>query len=218
MSPIPPRSPMTPILDPEVRNRINAELQPGERLLWAGQPTPALYARSSRPIMVFGLFFTGFSLFWIAAAGGMMWFADGPGSRDRGFQVFNCFPLFGIPFFLVGMGMVTSPIWMRRAAKRTVYGVTDRRCIVVKGKPTGGVEVRSFGPGDLTDMSRNEYANGGGDLVFQEDFRMSTNSKGHTTSTRTAHGFIGIENVRDIENLIRSQVLAPHETRGRGED
>lgn len=215
MSPI-QRGPMTPILEPEVRNRINSELQSGERLLWAGQPSPALYARSSLGLMIFGLVFTGFSVFWMAGAAGMIWFTDS-GPKPDGFGVFSCFPLFGIPFFLVGMGMVTSPIWMRRAARRTVYGVTDRRAIVCKGKATGGVEVRSFGPDDLTDMTRVEHASGGGDLVFHVDISVSTNSRGHTSSTRTPHGFIGIENVRDVENMIRTQLIAPHQALQRGQ-
>lgn len=206
---------MMPLLDPEARSRINGEMQPGERLLWSGQPDPGLYARGGWGLSVFGIFFTGFSLFWIAGAGGMMWFSDDGPSRhfDGVGRIFSCFPLFGLPFLAVGIGMLTSPIWMRRAARRTVYAVTDRRAIVCQGGVWGSVTVRSFGPSDLTDMTRVERAGGGGDLVFREHFTESYNSKGHRMSSRTRIGFIGIDGVREVENLIRAQLVTPSQAR-----
>ena len=42
---------MMPVLDPAARARIQSELQPGERLLWAGQPVPALFARGAWAII-----------------------------------------------------------------------------------------------------------------------------------------------------------------------
>ena len=214
LSPISPRSPMMPVLDPEVRNKINAELQSGERLLWAAQPIPGLYARGAWPLMIFGLVFTGFSVFWIGGAGAMIWFSDDGPADDAGIgRIFNCFPLFGLPFFAVGMGLVTSPIWMRRAAKRSIYAVTDRRAIICQGRPWGGVEIRSFGPGDLTSMTRVELSNGAGDLVFRELLTESYDSKGHRTSNRKVIGFVAIEGVHDVENLVRTQLIGPYQAK-----
>lgn len=206
---------MMPVLDPDVRNRINAELQTGERLLWAAQPIPALYARSAWPMMLFGLVFTGFSLFWIGGAAGMLWFSDhGPVHEGFGIgRIFSCFPLFGLPFFAVGMGLVTSPIWMRRAARRSIYAVTDRRAIVCQGRAWGGVEIRSFGPGDLTAMTRIERGNGAGDLIFREGYSESFDSEGHRTSNRKVIGFVAVEGVHDVEHLVRTQLIEPHRAR-----
>jgi len=122
----------TPLVVDGVIYRVleNLLILDGERLIWEAQPIPAIYARSAWPIAIFGLFFGGFAAFWIAAAGGMLWFSDGPKPRETGVvAIFNCFPLFGLPFLLVGLAMITAPIWMRRMAARVVYGVTSRRAI-----------------------------------------------------------------------------------------
>jgi hypothetical protein len=200
---------MTPVLPPEAQSRIAGELQPGEKLIWAAQPIPALYARSGWGLAIFGIFFGGFALFWIAMAGGMMWFSnDGPPGGGSGIgKAFSCFPLFGLPFLAIGVGMLTAPIWMRRNAARTVYGLTDRRAILCQGKTFGGVEVRSFGPPDLTHMTRVERANGTGDLIFREVISTSYDSEGDRRTNRTRIGFIAIERVRDVENLVRTQLM-----------
>ena len=57
------------------------------------------------------------------------------------------FPLFGLPFVMVGVGMLSSPFWLRRRAKRTCYALTDRRAILWEAGWFGSVEVRSYGPG-----------------------------------------------------------------------
>jgi hypothetical protein len=210
--------PLSPMLPPEAHARINAELQTGERLLWEGQPIPGLYARSGLPIAIFGVLFGGFAVFWMLVAGGMMWFT---GDRPRGadapgfFGIFNCFPLFGIPFLLIGLGMILAPVWMRRAAARTVYGVTDRRVIICKGRPFGGVEVRSFGPAELTELTRIERANGAGDLIFREVWNDSLHTSRHRTPARTQIGFIAVERVREIEELVRRELVDPQKNEPR---
>jgi hypothetical protein len=41
------------------------------------------------------------------------------------------FPLFGVPFVLIGLGMLAAPYWMRRKAQNTVYALTDKRALIL---------------------------------------------------------------------------------------
>ena len=122
----------------ELAGLVDAEFGKGERIVWIGQPIRSRLARSSLPIALFGVPFTAFAFFWIMTASGMKGLGfPGP----SGF-----FVLFGIPFVLVGLGMLTSPLWMYLKAGRTVYAVTDRRALVIDGGLFGRMTVRSFEP------------------------------------------------------------------------
>jgi hypothetical protein len=204
--------PRTPILSPDVNARVQSELQPGERLVWAAQPNPRAYARGSWAISIFGVVFTAFAAFWILMAGGFAWFAGGVISNHASGPgaVFACFPLFGVPFLLIGVAMLLAPVWMRRAARRAAYAITDRRALVWQARPFGSeLTVRSFAPAELTQITRVERADGTGDLVFLEVFNHSTNSKGHRSTTRTRFGFLGVDGVRDVEDLLRKTLPLP---------
>lgn len=193
--------PRTPTLPPDAQRRLTAELQPGERLVWADAPRPRYFTAPALVAFLFAIPWTGFAVFWVVMAGGMAWFSGGD---DRTPAPFKIFPLFGLPFILIGIGLLSSPIWMRRKLLRTVYAVTDRRAIVFEGSAlTSAVTVRSFLPERLTSMARTERADGSGDLVF-EQFRQRVGS-GSTTVTR---GFQSVGQVREVEALIVETLLA----------
>ena len=202
----PPRS---PVLPPDVHRRVQDELQPGERLVWAEQPNPRAYARGAWAISVFGVVFTGFAVLWISVAGGMLWFGHRSPLDEGGFMsLLACLPLWGVPFLVIGLGMICAPIWMRRAAGRTVYALTDRRAIVWRAKALRGeIEVRSFQPAELGELTRVERTDGTGDLVFREIVSTGYDSDGDRRTTRTRLGFIGIERVRDVEDLLRKTLM-----------
>jgi hypothetical protein len=176
----------TPLLTPELHRRLNDEMRAGERIVWSGQPLPRLYQWSSIGVVLFGIPWTAFAIFWIAAAGWGTWFsghaAPGP---------FKLFPLFGVPFVLIGFGMLSSPLWMSRAAKRTVYAITNQRAITIEGQMFGRVKVQSFAPDRLLAMSRTQRPDGSGDLIFEES------RERHGSSTTTIRrGFKAVEHVR----------------------
>lgn len=192
----------------EFDDRVRAELRDGERLVWSGQPSPARSARAARPIVLFGIAWTAFSVFWIVMASGIM-FAAGNFPNGIGFDnLFSCFPLFGIPFVLIGIGMLTSPMWMRRKAHRTYYALTTKRVILWEPSLFGGVEVRSYKPEQLDRMVRREYADGSGDLIFEELIDHYRDGKGRSRTRTFEHGFIGIENVREVEEMIHKTLLS----------
>src|SRR3712207_4913094 len=115
------------ILPEEIDNRVRSELRDREHLVWAGQPRPSRVMRSAIPIVLFGIPWTAFAIFWMVVASGMLFGGFGGGGPGPFGAFFSCFPLFGLPFVLVGLGMLSSPFWMYRRAKRTCYAVTDQR-------------------------------------------------------------------------------------------
>jgi hypothetical protein len=190
--------------------RVRAELRAGERLVWVGQPQPGRFARGAIPIVLFGIAWTAFAVFWMAAASGTLFGGFGGNNNTPGeFRAFfACFPLFGLPFVLIGLGMLSSPYWFRRQAKRTCYALTDRRAILWQASPFGSVTVRSYGPEALDKIHRTEYADGCGDFVFEEAVSVGWNKHGQRTTTTTRYGFMAINNVREVEELLR-RVLLP---------
>ncbi len=186
-------------LPPELDARVRSELQSDEQLLWVGQPLPGRFARAGCVMALFGVPFTAFALFWMGMAS-MGGFAGG--------GLFACFPLFGLPFVVVGLGLLTSPYWLRQKAKRTCYALTGRRAIVWNAGWFGSLEVRSYEPSQLTRIRRVEYPDGCGDLVFEEFTTFGTDSDGHTTSNIRRYGFMAIERVHEVEELLRRVLLS----------
>jgi hypothetical protein len=191
------------ILPEELDILVQSELRSGEHLVWTGQPLPRRFMRSSIPIVLFGIPWTAFSIFWMAMSLGPLFVAAGQGGFG---MFFGCFPLFGLPFVLIGLGMLSSPFWTYRKAKRTCYALTDQRAIVWASGWYSGTAVRSFKPSDLDKMSRIDYSDGSGDLIFEEFLPVSRQSDVHSESTK--RGFIAIENVREIEELVRRTLLS----------
>ncbi len=98
-----------------------SRLRSGEQLLWAGRPDPSrLFNASDVFLIPFGLFFTGFSIFWTVSA-----------SRSPAPFV----ALFGIVFVAVGVYYVFGRFVVKRSRlARSTYAVTNRRAFAVIGR------------------------------------------------------------------------------------
>jgi hypothetical protein len=181
-------------LPQQLRSLVESELQSGERITWMEQPIAGRMARMTLPIVLFGIPWTAFALFWTAGA------AWGTSKMESGPGLFSAFPLFGLPFILIGFGMLSSPYWARRKARRSAYVLTDRRAILFTAGWRGSVMVRSFEPERLTDLRRKQQTDGSGDLVFAQDIRRD--SDGDRPSTDV--GFLAIREVKVVEELVRA--------------
>lgn len=159
----------------------------GERLVWCGQPDPLRIATSGIPISLFAIPWTSFALFWVYAASG---FQFPPDFTEGGFAYF---PLFGVPFVLIGIGMLFTPLYQYSKAFRTVYMVTDKTArIIILGRTKS---VHTFSGADLDLLQRNERKDGSGDLIFRNEISFTT--KGNRKVK--AIGFYGISHVRSVE-------------------
>ncbi|MBE9216491.1 hypothetical protein IQ247_28170 [Plectonema cf. radiosum LEGE 06105] len=176
----------------ELRKKVHKELEAGETIKWVEQPIPRFFTASSISSILLGIPSTSFALFWIWAALGFKF----PDIRE-GIQFQHLFALFGLPFVLIGFGMLSSPIWVWLAARKTVYLITNRRAISIQG----GVFtiIRSYLPSELKDIYRKEQANGSGDVVIS--VRLLRNSDGYQRSEEI--GFMGVRNAQETEKMLK---------------
>jgi hypothetical protein len=189
-----------PLPEP-LAQRLHAELQPGETLLWTGRPIPAAAARG---IWIFSL------------VGGVMMIPALIMAAVMGLIVLIvallakslCVVLFLLPLFamlcLMIVLLLALPLYVQRQARHTVYALTDRRAIVWQ-KGFGAMRVRSFNRDQLAALQRTERPDGTGDLIFEQTLYHGHHGHHHTQSV----GFTSIARVRDVEELIRATLLTP---------
>jgi hypothetical protein len=179
-----------PDLPRATRDLIDREVRPGERILWVGRPSLRRAMLLGVVPMLFAIPWTAFAIFWMyGAAGATQHGAPWP---------FALFPLFGLPFVLIGIGMFTAPLWIRRAALRSAYVVTDQRAICIAWRVLRA-EISSYPAAALQRMPKTVGASGAGDLIFEERYQ------GRGAMRRI--GFIGLDDVQAVERIIREGIL-----------
>lgn len=191
-------------LPPDLQRRIDDEIEPGETLRWAGQPDRGRMARMGTCPALFGIPFTLFALVWMGMAGGigsLIGHATQTVSPGSPFEFFPLLGLLGVPFVLVGLGLMLSPLWLSLKAARTVYAVTDRRVLLFEGSLWRGATVRSLGAAQVADRSRTQQADGSGDLIFNRLTSVSYDSDGDRRVSKV--GFYGIPDVKTVDDLIQ---------------
>jgi Bacterial PH domain len=142
--------------------RAQSELQSGESLYWTGTADPRRVALTALPASIFGIPFAGFAFFWIAQA----YHATSAMSKSnnafaKGFAVF---PIFGVPFLLVGLGIILAPLWAFLKGGNTVYAVTNQRVMIITGG--GNRSVKSYTPADIVSVEHRERPDGSGDILI----------------------------------------------------
>ena len=105
-------------------------LDAGERITWQGQPAGGLVPSDFQwHLMGFGLFFMGFSVFWMLMA------AQGGGA----------FWMFGLPFFAIGFFQgFGRTLWRAALRRRTFYTLTDKRAFIAVDHPLNGKSLASY--------------------------------------------------------------------------
>jgi hypothetical protein len=208
-------------LPDHLRQRIQDQMERGERIVWVGQPIASSgLPHGSLPIALFGLVWTLFSLFWMAGAAGMVGFGGQPVSTFDTFSL--AFAAFGIPFVLIGIGMLSAPFWtkgrIRKAAARTAYLITDRQAIVIDGGFAkagiasvlsawigqlrgGGIKIRRYAPTDIINLETVHRDDGSGDVLFGESMVVQDSEGG---SSIHKNGFFSLQDVRNAERLLRA--------------
>lgn len=175
-----------------MQGRLQAELKPGEFVKWAGQPEPSRYARQSMAVWIFFIPWTAFAIFWMAAASGFRFPSFHSG--------WDAFPLFGLPFVLVGFAGLSSPIWMRMRAQYVLYAITDQRALSISGKTT--IKVTTYLPKDLGTIERVERADGYGNLILQSSVYHDSDGDRHSKM----QGFMAIADVRKVQTLLEDML------------
>ena len=135
------------------------ELNPGERIIWSGQPQQGLILRPSDALMIpFSLMWGGFAIFWesMAVSGGAPFF----------------FMLWGIPFVLMGLYMIFGRFFfdsMQRS--KTYYALTNERAIIISGvfnQNTKTLDIRK-----LPEINISTKGDGRGTITFGASHSMA---------------------------------------------
>lgn len=184
---------MAPI-PPALKQALQSEFVAGEQLLWSAQPS-GIKLKGGFGIWLFAIPWTLFSLF-LEVMTFLPWFASS--KTPAGFQLtFGIvFPIFCLPFLLIGFWMLWQPIGAMRKARDTVYGLTNRRMIRIvigKNKVASSVLLDQIGP-----IERKEERDGWGHL------RIQTHSHIDSDGDRSTEKFeiLGIPDVATLERLI----------------
>jgi hypothetical protein len=139
----------------EAQARLQSYIQPGERILWTGQPDPRrLFGPKDLFLVPFSLMWGGFAIFWE----GLVLF--GMASGSDGPPIF--FVLWGIPFVLIGQYFIWGRFLFKRwDRKRTIYAVTNQRVLVLRGR-----SLESLFLNQLPNINQSSRADGSGTLEF----------------------------------------------------
>ncbi len=183
-------------------------LEPGEEILWQGQPTEGVDWRGlTAPLSLFGMVFTLFSLGWIWFAAALIGGSDAPG-------ILMVFPLFGLPFLAVGLYLAVGRLWVDALRRRgTWYTLTDRQAFMAE-EALGRKTLRSW---PIAEMSEVELIDGvPGDVLFGSETRArprrapapQRSRRRRVTGTASRIGFFRIAEARKVWRLLRAQRTA----------
>ncbi|MGH1577760.1 hypothetical protein [Planktotalea sp.] len=124
-------------------------LDEGESILWQGRPVAGLSFHNTDVMSAgMGVFFMGFSIFWMGMAANITGGFNGFGG------VFpKLFPLFGIPFFLIGFyNAIGHAFWQAYLRSKTHYTLTSKRAFIATDHPTQGKLLRDYAIDANTDI------------------------------------------------------------------
>ncbi len=182
------------MIDPSIprplQDIVERELESDERVEWIEMPRRVFFTPVATAAFLFAIPWTAFALFWTAGAAGFK-----VPDFNRGVDLF---PLFGMPFILIGLGMLSAPLWAYLRAGKTVYVITNRRAITFDGG-WSKTTIRSYPPEDLKDTYRKEKQDGSGDVILAR--RAWRDSEGDRHAEEL--GFLRIADVKGVERRLK---------------
>jgi hypothetical protein len=161
------QSPQTQIqaLPTAWQDAIRHEIGGAERIRWMSFPNPAGAMLTTIPMILFAIPWTAFAVFWVVTAAGFgSETKTRPGPEE---WIGYVFPLFGLPFVLIGVGMLLSPFFAWRKAKRTLHFITDKRALtMVFGR---SVSITAYMPDSFSSIRKMVAGNGSGTVHFAKE-------------------------------------------------
>jgi len=156
--------------------KITADLQPDEKLLWLEEPDPFALYFGKKSLFGF-LFFAGFMAFFIFASLTM---------TDNASWFFGFFTIL----------ILGSSVYEFAGGYWTLYAITNRRLIILHPSMFSTV-TESFYPPDIDFIKKKKTRSGAGNLVFAA----VRERKGKHTET-VEIGFFGVDEVDAVETLV----------------
>lgn len=186
----------------DAHQRLTRELA-GEPILWASQPSPRLAFWQAALLWLFAVPWTAFSLAWEGTALAAL-FASEPGQKPDGVGAVLVwvFPVFGLPFVLIGLWMMVRPFLEARKARHTVHVLTEARLITAVLGDT--LSIKSIDLRRVFDITRVEKPDGSGTMTFAlGGYRDSDDHKYERSEV-----WLGIPNIRDLDLKFRQAAAA----------
>jgi hypothetical protein len=175
----------------------------GEKLIWSEKPDIRIAFLMSFGIWVFAVPWTAFALFWESMVAGPLvldWLGYEVGGMkpagNVGQGMMAVMALFGLPFILIGFGMLLAPVWVLRKGARTLYVLTNKRVAILNGART--VSIVSIWPKEIISLSRKEGPDGRGTLTLHQG--VVRDSDGDRQENKTELGVI--HDVRRVEQMV----------------
>jgi hypothetical protein len=183
-------------LPPSLRVRVERELLPGERVVWAGVPGALGEALPTLPLFVFGIGWSSIAFTFAGVAVASVLAEPSPKAMQPGMGAF--FTLFSLPFVAVGVVLLALPFYAALKAMLTAHAVTDRRLLTVVGGRWNTVEARSADA--LTFLQRRDGKHGRGTLRL--GLGMERDSDGDPRAVEIA--WRAVPEVREAEEAVRA--------------
>lgn len=178
----------------DLEQRIRSDLQPGEKMLWTGQPAQGLRLRPSDAFAIpFSLLWVGFLVFGFSGT-----WQNQAGNAPP--------PFFLIPFVAVGVYILLGRFLVDAVVRsHTYYGVTSQRVIILSGVWTR--EVQSLQLRTMREITLQEGWGSRGTIEFgSRTWPMSRWSRGFNWPGMSRYqlpSFDLIDEPRQVYNLIR---------------
>lgn len=172
-------------------------LDEDETILWQGQPKPGIdWIKLLHFQTLFGIFFTGFAVFWIMTAFEMT------GGMRGGPSIFKVFPLFGLIFVAAGLNMVIGRhLWAALTRSSTYYTLTDKAAYIATNTLGRRKLTRwTFAEMGAVSLIDTTY----GSVMFAEKRMASGNVRPSSTALRTPVGFERIEDARQVHRMLET--------------
>ena len=184
------------------RERLEAELESGEQLLWAGKPVERRVYLRNMAIVGSGLFFGAFVL------GLILVILLTQSQLDVHWFILL---LMGIAAAGCVAGGFLWPAFQRRRARQTVYAATSKRALAWVPDWYGKVALVVYQPEDLAKLYRVEVtrdADAVGSLIFGVHVTRKETREG-IIEKRRVYGFFFIRQAAAVERLMREALVNP---------
>ena len=133
-------------------DKFRDELNPGERIIWSGQPQQGFILRPMDAFLIpISLIWGGMAIFieYIALKGDAPFF----------------FILLGIPFVLIGLYYFFGRFFVDMAQRsKTYYALTDKRVVIISG--LHNQNIKSLELKKLSEINISTRSNGKGTITF----------------------------------------------------
>jgi hypothetical protein len=182
----------------ETSTKFHDELNPGERIVWSGQPKQGFLLKPADALLIpFSLLWGAFAIFWEASVIAVAIEGKLP------FPISIIFPLFGFPFVLIGLYMTFGRFFFDRAQRsKTYYALTNERAIILSGLRSHNV--KSIDYKNLPEINISTKKDGPGTITFGSEpppARFSWDFPGR--SKYLASSFEMIEDARMVYQLVK---------------